>query len=175
MRSVAPLLHRTLLAPRKRVRLASLVLAGSTALAGGAALAGCAAPATVAPAPHASASVCAEVLLRSPHVLLGLERRPTSSQASRAWGEVPVVLRCGIEPPGPSPERCIRIEGTTGDVVDWLALEGEDAWVFVTYGRSPAVEVTVPFAVIPDGAQPTTPLVDLGPAIAVTEVERTCL
>jgi hypothetical protein len=164
-----------MLSLRERFPLAALARAGSTALAGGAALAGCAAPATVAPAPDASDPVCAEVLLRSPHVLLGLERRPTTSQASRAWGDAPVVLRCGVEPPGPSPERCVRIEGVGGDVVDWLALEGEDSWVFVTYGRSPAVEVTVPFAVLPDGAQPTTPLVDLGPAIAVTQVERTCL
>lgn len=172
---MAPPLRRTQLALRERGTLASLAVAAWTALAGGAALAGCAAPATVAPAPHASDAVCAEVLLRSPQVLLGLERRPTTSQASRAWGDVPVVLRCGVEPPGPSPERCVRIESAAGDVVDWLALEGEDSWVFVTYGRSPAVEVTVPFAVLPDGAQATAPLVDLGPAIAVTAVERTCL
>lgn len=150
-------------------------MAGVAALTGGATLAGCASPVTVAPAPHASDPVCAEVLLRSPQVLLGVERRPTTAQSSRAWGDVPVVLRCGVEPPGPSPERCVRIEGAAGEAVDWLALEGSDAWVFVTYGRNPAVEVTVPFAALDDGAQPTAALVDLGPAIAATSVERTCL
>ncbi len=157
---------RAPLGPRGHGVLAAVVALG---------LAGCAAPVTVEPAPTASDPVCGEVLLRAPLELVGLERRPTTSQASRAWGEVPIVLRCGVEPPGPSPERCVRIEGTAGDVVDWIALEGEDAWTFVTYGRVPAVEVTVPFAALPAGGQATAPLADLGPAVGVTTIERTCL
>lgn len=119
--------------------------------------------------------MCAEVLLRSPQVLLDRTRRTTTSQASRAWGDPPIVLRCGVVPPGPSPERCVRVSTDDGTSVDWLAIEGADAWTFVTYGRVPAVEVVVPRAAVPDGEQPTAPLVDLGPAVSLTTVERTCL
>lgn len=138
-------------------------------------VAGCAPAVSVAPAPSASDPTCAVVLQFAPQVLDGLERRTTTSQASRAWGETnPVVLRCGVEPPGPSTDRCLRVEGSTGSV-DWVAIEGETAWTFVTYGRDPAVEVTVPFAALGPGAQTTAVLVDLGPAVARTAVERTCL
>jgi hypothetical protein len=139
-------------------------------------LAGCApAPVTVAPAPSASDPVCAEVLLRAPGELAGSARRTTTSQASRAWGDPPIVLRCGVEPPGPSPERCVGIDPGPGLAVDWLALEAEATWTFVTYGRLPAVEVVVPKAALPGGTQPTAPLVDLAPAVAVTAAERRCL
>ena len=109
-------------------------------------------------------------------MLLGLERRTTTSQASRAWGGPdPIVLRCGVEPPGPSTERCIGIEDASGDSVDWLALQAEDAWAFVTYGRVPSVEVVVPVAALAIDGQPTAPLADLGYAVSATTVERTCL
>jgi hypothetical protein len=149
------------------------VVSGALAAA---ALAGCAPPpVTVAPAPSASDPVCAEVLLRAPEELAGAPRRTTTSQASRAWGDPPIVLRCGVEPPGPSPERCVAIDAGPGLAVDWLALESEDAWTFVTYGRVPAVEVVVPKAALAPAAQPTAPLVDLAPAVAATTAERGCL
>lgn len=159
-----------LTSPRRRPRRA---LVGAAGLGLAAAVAGCSPPpVTVAPAPSASEPVCGDVLLRAPEELVGLARRPTTSQATRAWGDPPIVLRCGVEPPGPSPERCVRIED--GTAVDWLAIEGEDAWTFVTYGRVPAIEVIVPVGERGE-AQPTAPLVDLAPAVAVTRVERTCL
>lgn len=139
------------------------------------AVAGCAAPVTLQPAPHASDPVCAEVLLRAPQDLLGHERRTTTSQASRAWGAGPIVLRCGVEPPGPSTERCVRIASTEGDGIDWIAIEGPDAWTFVTYGRAPAVEVVVPLAALGEADQPTAPLVDLAPAVATTAQVGSCL
>lgn len=144
-------------------------------LAAAALAAGCAPAVSVVPAPSASDPTCAVVLQVAPQVLGGRERRTTTSQSSRAWGETsPVVLRCGVEPPGPSTERCVRVEGSSGSV-DWVAIEGGTAWTFVTYGREPAVEVTVPFAALAPGAQPTAVLVDLGPAVARTSVDRTCL
>lgn len=128
------------------------------------------------PAPHANDPACGVVLQLAPEALIGLERRTTTSQSSRAWGTADtVVLRCGVEPPGPSTERCVRVTDAAGTAVDWIALEGDDAWTFVTYGRVPAVEVVVPLAVQPEGTQATTPLVDLGVAVSATRVERTCL
>lgn len=147
-----------------------LVRLGAAALA----LAGCAAPVVVDHAPWASDPLCGVVLQRAPVELDGLARRTTTSQGSRAWGGAdPVVLRCGVEPPGPSPERCLRVAGDSGEAVDWLALEGEDRWAFVTYGRVPAVEVTVPVSA--RAGQPTALLVDLAPAVSATTVHRTCL
>lgn len=140
-----------------------------------AAVSGCAAPVVLDPAPHASDPVCGVVLQRAPLELDGMPRRSTTSQSSRAWGQQdPVVLRCGVEPPGPSTDRCIRITDDGAGVVDWVAVESEDAWVFVTYGRVPAVEVTVPVSAAAE-RQPTAPLVDLGLAVSATSVERTCL
>lgn len=154
------------------------------ALVAVAVLGGCASPVTVPPGPHAADPVCAEVLQLVPGELAGGEERSISSQATAAWGEPPVTLRCGVEVPGPSTERCITVE--SGDTsVDWLALEGDDemvpehgrrdngAWTFVTYGRVPAVEVVVPTE--RGGDQPTAVLVDLAPAIERTTAERHCV
>lgn len=166
------LVRRPAVAPAARVGVLVAGLALVGALVGGCSGADAV---VVAPAPSASAPVCAQVLLLSPYELLGQERRTTTSQASRAWGDPPIVLRCGVEPPGPSPERCVRVTSDDGESVDWLAVEGDGAWLFVTYGRTPAVEVVVPTGALPPGAQPTAPLVDLAPAVGVTAVERTCL
>ena len=157
----------------------------TVAVAGVAVLGGCASPVTVPPGPNASDPVCAEVLQMLPGELAGGTQRSISSQATAAWGEDPAVtLRCGVEVPGPSTERCITVE--SGDTsVDWLALEGDDetvpeharleggAWTFVTYGRVPAVEVVVPTE--RGGDQPTAVLVDLAPAVELTTAERHCV
>jgi len=153
-------------------------------LAAVAALAGCSSAVNVPPAPHAAEPVCAEVLQLVPVELADGERRSITSQATAAWGEPPVTLRCGVEVPGPSTERCITVE-SDGSSVDWLALESDDemapehaqrdsgAWTFVTYGRVPAVEVVVPTE--RGGDQPTAVLVDLAPAIEQTTAERHCV
>src|SRR5690606_34111283 len=72
------------------------------ALVAVAVLGGCASPVTVPPGPHAADPVCAEVLQLVPGELAGGEERSISSQATAAWGEPPVTLRCGVEVPGPS-------------------------------------------------------------------------
>jgi hypothetical protein len=108
------------------------------------ALAGCAQPLTVSPAPYAADPDCARVMLVVPEVVGGLPVRGTTSQATQAWGEeFPIVARCGVEPPGPSPEPCVSVDTPSGSV-DWLVSEVGENWVAVTFGRSPALEVTVP-------------------------------
>ncbi len=147
-------------------------------------LAGCSSAVNVPPAPHASDPACGEVLQRVPGELGEGERRSITSQSTAGWGEPPITLRCGVEMPGPSTERCITVESGESSV-DWLALEGDDelvpehgqleggAWTFITYGRVPAVEVVVPTERA--GDQPTALLVDLAPAIEVTTAERHCV
>jgi hypothetical protein len=112
-------------------------------------LVGCAPTIGVEAAEDAANPVCAEVMLALPDRLAAdLPKVKTNSQATAAWGEpgAAVTLRCGVTPPGPSPD-CQRVESAAG-TVDWIvATDGEGTWRFTTYGRDPAVEVVVPPAV----------------------------
>ena len=147
-------------------------------------LAGCADPVSLPPAQHAADPACAEVLQVLPGEIGEAEERPIGNQATAAWGDPPISLRCGVEPPAPSTDRCITVEsGSTS--VDWLALEGDDpkvpehgrraegSWTFITYGRVPAIEVVVP--VEQAGDQPTAVLVSLGPAVERAPAQRHCV
>lgn len=169
-------------APRPRPchprRLTALVLVGL----GTVGLTACSSALPVEVAPHADDPLCAEVVLALPRTLEDLDRLPTGSQATVAWGDrsAPVVLRCGVEPPGPSTDQCVTADdGSTS--VDWLAVpdevagadETEVGWTFTTYGRSPAVEVRVPADVVQ--SRSTAFLIDLGPAVAHVDATRTCL
>ena len=105
--------------------------------------AGCAGAVDVDPAPGAAEQGCAEVMatLRGGGYddLAGRERRSTGAQSTAAWGDPPVVLRCGVEPPGPTTDPCLHVDG-----VDWVVRETKEWTVFTTYGRRPALEVSLP-------------------------------
>ncbi|ACQ79852.1 conserved hypothetical protein [Beutenbergia cavernae DSM 12333] len=144
-------------------------------------LGACASPVGLDPAPDASAPICAEVLRALPGSLAGAERRETTSQASRAWGDPPITLRCGVEPPGPTTDRCITVEAADGTSIDWVVAENDDVgpdagsgqFAFTTYGRVPAVEVVVPVEYAGDDA--TSLLLDVGTAVGVIPQDRECL
>lgn len=161
--------------PHRRTRLHHAL--APAALAGGAALlTGCAATVPVTVAPHATDPVCASVVLALPEQLgEGLERVGTDAQATAAWGApgAAVVLRCGVEPPGPTTDRCQSVETPQGPTVDWLVVEEDGDWRFTTYGRVPAVEVLVPREV---AEERSTSFLDLlGPAVSRAEQRRSCL
>ena len=142
-------------------------------------MASCALQVSVPAAPDAADPQCAAVVLALPADLADLPRLRTGSQATVAWGDPadPVVLRCGVTPPGPTTDRCVTADdGTTS--IDWLAVPGVDGaaptpWRFTTYGRSPAVEVLVPASLT--STRSTSFLLDLGPAVAKVKQTRTCL
>ncbi|WP_062388519.1 DUF3515 family protein [Demequina iriomotensis] len=107
-------------------------------------LAACASPLPVDPAPYAADPDCARVMLAVPDVVGGLEYHETTSQATASWGEdYPLVMRCGVEPPGPTTDECLAIDAS-GVAVDWLVIDDGDRWRTVSFGRSPAVELLVP-------------------------------
>lgn len=107
-------------------------------------LAGCASPYVVEPAPYAADPDCARVGLAMPASVGGLSVRQTTSQATFAYGEeFAIVARCGVEPPGPTAEQCLSIETRVG-TVDWLIVEDGAVWRATVFGRSPALEMTVP-------------------------------
>lgn len=129
-------------------------------------------------APYAADPVCATVLFSTPDSVAGIDRGRTTSQATTAWGRE-VTLRCGLEPPPPSTDRCITVDG-----VDWLSLDSADprvpdyaadgAWTFLTYGRTPAIEVVITSAAVGDGAV-TDLLTVFTPAVEAIEPEHACL
>jgi hypothetical protein len=144
-------------------------------------VAACAPGVSVQEAPHGAIPLCASVVLALPDRLGGLPRLATTSQASAAWGTAaaPVVLRCGVDVPGPTTVHCVTVDTTDGPSIDWLALpddpnaQGATSWTFTTYGRDPAVEVQVPQAVT--STRSTSFLDELGPAVAQVHPTRSCL
>lgn len=136
-------------------------------------VAGCARPVGVDPAPSASDPVCAELLQSLPEVVGGADRRSTTSQASRAWGDPAIVLRCGVDPLPPTTQGCVAVAVDGGAEVDWVVAEDEERSTFTTYGRLPAVEVSVPAQYAGD----QTILVDLSAAVGELprDGDRECL
>lgn len=104
-----------------------------------AALAGCSTTVHLEPAEDANDPGCAAVTVLLPKSVGGFDRVWTDAQATAAWGDPSVVLRCGVEPPAPSQLVCTTIGG-----VDWLVLDQEEERQrLVTYGREPAVELNI--------------------------------
>lgn len=144
-------------------------------------LIGACGPSTVQadPAPTASDPLCAQVLQALPDELAGQRQRSTNSQASRAWGDPAILLRCGVQPLGPTTDRCIGVVDASGVEVDWVVDElgaedqGRGTWTFTTYGRTPAIEVTVPVEYAADG--PDALLMSLSDAVELLPQDRRCL
>jgi len=85
-------------------------------------------------------------MLAVPDTVGGLAMRPTTSQATAAWGdEFPIVMRCGIEIPEPTSDPCFTIDAGRYQA-DWVSQDVGEFRIAVTYGKDPAVEVVVPLA-----------------------------
>lgn len=135
-------------------------------------LTGCAgASVPMEPAPTAQAVECAYVTVALPDEVDGLPKRQTNAQATGAWGNpARILLRCGMPTPPPSSQGCLNVNG-----VDWLRDDSDaPTYRFTTYGREPAVEVTVD-ASEESGVSGTNALVDLGGAVSTIEQQRKCV
>jgi hypothetical protein len=114
-----------------------LLAAGAVMLLAG--LSGCSTTVHMEPAEAANDPACADVSVLVPDSVAGYDRVWTDAQATAAWGEPSVALRCGVAVPAPSDLVCQTIGG-----VDWIVLAQEDERQrLVTYGRDPAVEVII--------------------------------
>lgn len=116
----------------------------------------------------ADAASCARLRDSLPEVLDGLQRRPVEPQGSyaAAWGESPVVLRCGVQEPQAFDEysSCQITNGVAWFIPD-EQITGEPVDItMTTVGRTPVVEVRLPAAHFP----PANAMVDLAPAIKQT-------
>jgi hypothetical protein len=134
-------------------------------------LAGCVGPVQVAepdPAP-AGRATCDAVLAALPDQVLESTRRPTEPGVlSRAWGDPPITLRCGVPaPPGlTASSECLEVNG-----VGWFAEAAQGGTLFTTIGRAVFVEVGVPQDYDPE----VDVLVDLSAAVGEhNPVEQPC-
>ena len=152
--------------PRRGLRQAALAL--MLPLASAALLSGCSQAVPFDPAPEASDPDCAAVVVRLPDTVAGLAERETNAQGTGAWGQpASVLLRCGVEPPGPTTDRCVSVDG-----VDWIIDESDaPTYLFTTYGRTPAVEVIVDNDVVSG----TTAITDLSGAVGAIPPEGGCV
>lgn len=104
------------------------------------ALAGCGGAVKARPAASASATQCARVAQHWPTHVAEQDARDTTADSTTvaAWGDPAIIARCGVSPPGPN-VNCIDVSG-----IDWVMTSLSDGKKFVTFGRSPAIEVLVP-------------------------------
>lgn len=138
-------------------------------LVAGIVLAGCSPAVPTEAAPWAADPACAEVLVRLPDAVGDRERRQVTSQATAAWGDGDslVRVRCGLEPLGPTTERCVRV-----GAVDWVTRTDGGSTLYTTFGRSPAVEIELR-GDEPDGTDLL--LSEIGTAVEVLPVDRECI
>jgi hypothetical protein len=93
------------------------------------------------PTTKSSALDCAALLGDLPPRVAGQARRLVAGKIAGAWGDPPIVLRCGVEKPASlrptSP--CHEVNG-----VGWLAERQSDGYLFTTIGRKHYVSLEVP-------------------------------
>ncbi|GAA6526440.1 DUF3515 family protein [Intrasporangium sp. DVR] len=92
-------------------------------------------------APLADEPACSSA--RWPTEVSGLPSVPTAPDdpSLAAWGDPPIIARCGLPAPAPTVDSCVAVDG-----VDWVVRQLSDGTAAVTYGREPAIEVLVPEA-----------------------------
>ncbi|SDT37769.1 Protein of unknown function [Pseudarthrobacter equi] len=130
-------------------------------------LAGCSPAVDVAPAQDAANPACAPMMVALPDTIGEAKRRQTNSQATAAWGDPSlVILRCGVNVPGPTTDRCVTVNG-----IDWVIKEGDPVWTLTTYGREPATEILMD----PDKISSATVLADLATAAGKVPAGRNCV
>ncbi|WP_078624021.1 DUF3515 family protein [Streptomyces monomycini] len=158
--------------PPSKKTLVTAGAVGGTALAAAGVLAFSflTAPPDIASAPNASHPLCGDLARHYPPQLLGEDRTEAKGAGVAVWGDSTVVLRCGMKSPGPTTDLCLDVNG-----VDWVlrsTATGGSRKTLITYGRDPAVEVTVA-AEAATSAGDT--LVDLGDAVKAIPQTSKCV
>ena len=107
--------------------------------------------------------VCADLVASLPDVVDDAVRRDVdaSPPGVAAWGQPPIILRCGVaEPTGLDPTQAVFEVGGIG----WRALAGQGGTFFYTDGRTAVLEVAIP----DDYAPESVVLLDLADAVATS-------
>ncbi len=84
---------------------------------------------------------CAALLGDLPPRVADQPRRLVIDSLAGAWGDPPIILRCGVEKPSTlEPDsQCHEVNG-----VGWLAEKQPDGWLFTTIGRKYYLSLEVP-------------------------------
>jgi hypothetical protein len=144
-------------------RLSAILLTG--ALAG--TVSACSPAVDVTAAKDAANPACAPMMVALPDAIGDAALRKTNSQATAAWGDPSqVVLRCGVNVPGPTTDRCVSVNG-----IDWVIKEGDPVWTLTTFGRDPATEILMD----PDKISSATVLADLSAPAGKIPATRNCV
>ncbi|MET9021159.1 DUF3515 domain-containing protein [Actinopolymorpha sp. NPDC004070] len=125
--------------------------------------AGCGEPTVRVEPPHPTGTAeaaCRRLFTALPTKVLGESARvvqPSSGNAA-AWGDPPILLRCGVDRPAKlrAASECLVIDG-----VGWFSERATRGYIFTTVGRDAYVEVSVPTAYQP----PSNALVDVAEAV----------
>jgi hypothetical protein len=130
-------------------------------------LAGCGRQVEVAPAPNPPA-LCTTLSSFVPENLEGIGRRPTTpeSPSTAAWGEPPIVLRCGVPRPAALTETSVLLDI---DGVTWFPEPLAAGTAFTTTGWPPepaASPVFVEVRIPDEYPAPAALLTGLAPALA---------
>ncbi|WP_167542493.1 DUF3515 family protein [Streptomyces himastatinicus] len=125
---------------------------------------------SVEPGPYADNPKCADVISRAPETVLSKHRDDVTGEGVASWGDGSVVLRCGVTPLRPTTNLCVDVNS-----VDWVLDEKrankDGVQVLTTYGRTPAVEITVEG----DGPKAGDALVDVNRAVRSIPQKSKCL
>ena len=139
----------------------------AVATASAAALTACAPVVDVTPAKDSANAACAPMMVALPDSLGDAKLRKTNSQGTAAWGDPSlVILRCGVNVPGPTTDRCVTVNG-----VDWVIKEGDPVWTLTTFGREPATEILTD----PDKISAATVLAELSAPASKIPKTRGCV
>ncbi|MET4094677.1 DUF3515 domain-containing protein [Arthrobacter sp. UYCu712] len=139
----------------------------AVAAASAAALTACAPVVDVTPAKDSANAACAPMMVSLPDAIGDSKVRKTNSQGTAAWGDPSlVILRCGVNVPGPTTDRCVTVNG-----VDWVIKEGDPVWTLTTFGREPATEILMD----PNKISSATVLADLSASAAKIKATRGCV
>lgn len=105
---------------------------------------------------------CTSLVDAAPEVVSDAVRRDVEppSPGVAAWGDPPIILRCGVPEPVVDPtSNVFDVAGVT-----WVPVSGEGGTYFYTVGRTAVLEVAIP----DDYAPEAEVLVDLAPAVVLT-------
>lgn len=91
---------------------------------------------------------CVGLLGDPPRSVAGQQYRHVAGRIAAAWGDPPIILRCGVEEPVKlrPDSQCHEVNG-----VGWLAEKQGDDWLFTTIGRAYYVSLEVPAEHAPAG------------------------
>ncbi|MET7485085.1 DUF3515 family protein [Streptomyces sp. NPDC005538] len=95
----------------------------------------------VSGAPGGDSAACSGLVGKAPKKLGGYQRNDSDQKGTAVWGDGDVVLRCGNISDVPESASCTSVDG-----VDWVVNAKKThngVKTVLSYGRSPAAEVTV--------------------------------